>query len=68
MKCPLCGSQTLERKQGEYRFEPPANVPGGTMVVPEATWDACTSCGEEILPDELTRALEAEHDRRREAQ
>ena len=63
-KCPLCGNDTLEHKHGEYRFEPPQNIPGGTMMIPNATWDACTSCGEEILPDELTKAIEAEQYRR----
>ncbi len=63
-QCPLCGNQTLEHKHGEYRFEPPQNVPGGTMIIANATWDACTRCGEEILPDELTRAIEAERYRR----
>ncbi len=63
-KCPLCGNHTLEHKQGDYRFEPPPNIPGGTMIIPNATWDACTGCGEEILPNELTRAIEAEQHRR----
>jgi putative zinc finger/helix-turn-helix YgiT family protein len=63
-KCPLCGNETLEHKHGEYRFEPPKNVPGGTMIIPGAAWDACSSCGEEILPDELTKAIEAERYRR----
>lgn len=63
-KCPICGNQTLEHKHGEYRFEPPEKTPGGTMVVPHATWDACSSCGEDILPDELTKAIEAQQYRR----
>lgn len=63
-QCPLCGNQTLEHKRGEYRFEPPQNIPGGTMIIGHATWDACASCGEEILPDELTKAIEAEQYRR----
>ncbi len=63
-KCPLCGNPTLEHQNGEYRFEPPANIPGGAMTIPNATWDACTSCGEEILPDDLTQAMEAEQYRR----
>ena len=63
-QCPLCGDQTLERKHGEYRFEPPQNIPGGTMIIANATWDACASCGEAILPDELTKAIEAQQYRR----
>jgi YgiT-type zinc finger domain-containing protein len=63
-QCPICGNQTLEQKHGEYRFEPPQNLPGGTMTIANVTWDACTSCGEAILPDELTKAIEAEQYRR----
>ncbi len=63
-QCPLCGNRSLEHKHGEYRFEPPQNIPGGTMIIADATWDACASCGEEILPDELTKAIEAEQYRR----
>ena len=33
-KCPLCGNDTLEEKHGEYRFAPPPNIPGGTIVIP----------------------------------
>jgi putative zinc finger/helix-turn-helix YgiT family protein len=34
------------------------------MIIPNTAWDACTSCGEEILPDELTKAIETEQYRR----
>ena len=57
--CPVCGNATLEERQGEYRFEPPPNLPGGEMAVPDAVWSACSTCGEEILPDTLTRAIDA---------
>ena len=50
-QCPLCGNQTLEHKHGEYRFEPPQNIPGGTMIIDNPNWDSCTGCCEEILPD-----------------
>lgn len=40
-QCPLCGNRPLEHKHGEYRFEPPQNIPGGTMIIADATWDAC---------------------------
>lgn len=63
-QCPLCGKQTLKHKHGKYRFKPPQNIPGETMIIADATWDACSSCGEEILPDELTKAIEAEQYRR----
>jgi YgiT-type zinc finger domain-containing protein len=54
-KCPICGNQTLERKCGEYFFEHPH---GKVIVVPNTTWDVCSSCGEEIFPDDLTKILE----------
>lgn len=56
-KCPNCGSEMQERR-GTFRFEPPANIPGGTMVVPNATWLECENCGEQMLPAELDRKLE----------
>lgn len=58
--CPLCGSLSLEEHHGEYHFEPPPNVPRGTMTLPNSTWFACTNCGEEIMPHSLTCAIEAE--------
>lgn len=57
-KCPICGSDTLETKIGEFRFNPPDNIPGGTMLVPDTTWDACSNCGEEILSYELSSAID----------
>jgi putative zinc finger/helix-turn-helix YgiT family protein len=58
--CPICGAESLERRQGEFRFSPPANIPGGEIVVPDATWDECASCGEQILGLDLEAALENE--------
>lgn len=63
-RCPICGGGTLEEKRGEYRFDPPPNIPGGTMTVPDATWFSCSTCGEEILPDALSKAIEAQRYRR----
>lgn len=34
------------------------------MVIANVAWDVCMSCGEEILPDGLTKAIEAEQYRR----
>ena len=59
-RCPLCGNLTLEECQGEYHFEPPSNVPGGTMVIPNAVWFCCVHCGEHLIPHALTLAIEAE--------
>jgi len=54
----------LSEFHGEFRFEPPDNIPGGVMVVPNASWQECQSCGERILPHELDRALDDESRRR----
>jgi len=59
-KCPMCGANTLQQKRGEYRFEPPPNIPGGAIVIADATWEECGSCGEAILPYELSKALDIE--------
>ena len=63
-QCPLCGSESLEERRGEYQGTAPANTPGGQMVIPNATWHHCTHCGEELLPRPLTKALETEQRRR----
>lgn len=57
-KCPICGNETLEPRHGEFRFEPPANIPGGLMVVPDTDWLECSSCEERILSNELNDAIE----------
>lgn len=62
--CPFCGQNTLEEKHGEYRFEPPATIPGGMLVIANATWHVCATCGEEILPHELSKAIDGERYRR----
>jgi len=56
-KCPMCGDNTLEEKHGEYRFDPPPNVSGGVIVIPDAVWQACRRCNEEILSHELDKAI-----------
>lgn len=59
-RCPLCGNESLEEHHGEYSLKAPANTPGDTLVIPFATWQSCTNCGEELLPRSLTKALENE--------
>lgn len=56
--CPFCGTDKLEKKTGGFRFEPPSNLPGGVLVIPDATWWECNSCGEQIIPEELDKALD----------
>ena len=63
-QCPLCGSESLEERRGEYQATAPANTPGGPMLIPNATWHHCAHCGEELLPRPLTKALESEQRRR----
>jgi putative zinc finger/helix-turn-helix YgiT family protein len=59
-QCLACGEYTLEEKHGEFRFDPPPNIPGGTIVVADATWQHCSRCGEAVLPYELNKALDRE--------
>jgi len=63
-KCPICGKETLERRRGEFRFDPPENVPGGTMILSDATWEECSACGEQILSPELNARVEREAGKR----
>lgn len=58
-RCPLCGAQSLVAHEGTYKLYPPDNIPGGPLIVPAAQWEACTACGEEILPAVLLAELEA---------
>lgn len=62
--CPLCGQISLLKMDGEYRFEPPANIPGGVIVVAHAEWLHCNSCGDDILSARLEAAIDAERRRR----
>ena len=59
-KCPICGNISLEEHSGEYRFDTPPNIPGGTIVIQSAIWEECDSCGEQILSLELEHAIEKE--------
>lgn len=62
--CPLCGEDSLDTKHGTYNFEPPANIPGGTITVDDAEWFACDACGEEMIPNALSKSLGAVRYRR----
>ena len=48
----------MNERHGAYRFQPPPNIPGGTMVIIEATWLECENCGQQMLSAALNRKLE----------
>lgn len=56
--CPICGHRTLDDKTGTFVMSVPPNIPGGDMQIAEAKWQACSNCGEEIIPDGLSKAIE----------
>ena len=45
--CLTCGQGTMEPKRGTFRFDPPPNIPGGTIESENAEWRECTECGEQ---------------------
>jgi YgiT-type zinc finger domain-containing protein len=59
-RCPLCGETALATVHREFRFEPPADVPGGAIVIANAAWRYCSTCGENIIPHELDLAIDRE--------
>ena len=63
-KCPICGEVALEEKTGEFHFDPPSNIPGGEMIVPNSTWEECEVCKEVILLPKLIDELEKIKDSR----
>lgn len=62
--CPICGQQTLDDKSGAFVMSVPLNIPGGDIEISNAHWQACSGCGEEIIPDELSKAIERVRDQR----
>lgn len=54
--CPSCGND-LKTMSGTFRFQPPPNIPGGDLVVENATWKEC-DCGERMMPAKLDDALD----------
>jgi putative zinc finger/helix-turn-helix YgiT family protein len=63
-ECPVCGQVALEKRQGEFRFTPPPEIPGGEIVIRDTTWEECSACGEQMLPPAIGEALLAERYRR----
>ncbi|OAI47801.1 hypothetical protein AYO44_08890 [Planctomycetaceae bacterium SCGC AG-212-F19] len=60
----MCGQKTLVEMKGEFKIDPPPNIPGGTIVVRDASWLHCQSCAEDILSPELEKAIDRERFRR----
>ncbi len=56
--CYECGSEAMDRRHGDFSFDPPQNIPGGTIVIPDTTWEECANCGECVMPPELWKRLE----------
>jgi len=57
----------MNAKHGQFQFDPPPNIPGGTMIIEDADWYECSKCGEAILPIKLCRQLdEIETERERQ--
>jgi putative zinc finger/helix-turn-helix YgiT family protein len=58
LQCPICAQKTLEDKVGTFVMAVPGNVPGGDIEVADAAWQTCSACGEDIIPDDLSRSIE----------
>jgi YgiT-type zinc finger domain-containing protein len=56
-KCPICGKLGLHHKRGDYHMELPPNISGDALVVADAEWMHCESCGEDILSKELEQEI-----------
>lgn len=66
-KCPICGKLSLQQKRGDYQMELPPNISGNTVVVADAEWQHCDSCGEDILSKELEQAINRKCRRRKQS-
>ena len=56
--CFFCGHEAVKEMTGDYHFNPPANVPGGEIVIADTYWFECTKCHEQILPPELHEKID----------
>ena len=66
-KCPICGKGRLVQKRGDYRMTLPPNFSGGAVVVSDAEWQHCDSCGEDIFSKELEQAINRKSRRRKKS-
>jgi hypothetical protein len=63
-KCPICGKVSLLQKRGDYHMALPPNISGDTVVIADAEWQHCDSCGEDIL-SKLEQAINRKCRRRK---
>lgn len=61
--CYECG-ETMEKKNGTFKWIPPNNIHGGPIVIENAEWIQCINCYERMLPAKLNKAIEDEVERR----
>ena len=62
--CYTCGKKKVEELTGTFYWEPPPNIPGGTMVIPNSTWYECHHCGQQYVAHDLGKALDDEAQKR----
>ena len=62
--CPSCGKGKMRIIYGTFKFDPPQNIPGGTMTIPDVMWEECEICHEILQPDTLKIELEKEYKKR----
>lgn len=67
-KCPLCGKTSLVQKHGEFRMALPPNLSGRALVIADAEWQHCDSCGEDILSKKLEQTINRRCRRRKKTQ
>jgi YgiT-type zinc finger domain-containing protein len=66
--CPICGQATLVEKQGDFHMDVPPNIPGGSLIIANAEWQHCDSCGEDILSKKLEQAINRKCRQRKKSQ
>lgn len=59
--CPEC-RRALTEKRGVYVYEPP-DVSAKPVLIPNASWSFCPTCGYEIIPKALKKAIERAYPR-----
>jgi len=59
--CPECHS-ALTEKHGVYVYEPP-HVSARPVLIPNASWSFCPTCGYEIIPKSLKKAIKRAYPR-----